>query len=137
VRNCYILLSPGRSAVVSLQVQTTRVEPDIVVVHLNGRMTSRLESRIVEPVVNDLLNQKERKFIFELTGVEEIDSTGANILVQCFLAARKAGAGLRVAGASAKVARLFKVTRLDTVLPVYPTVAAACEGFTLTRGTSE
>jgi anti-sigma B factor antagonist len=122
---------------VSLQIQTTRVEPDIVVVHLNGRMTSRLESRIVEPVVNDLLNQKQRKFIFELTGVEEIDSTGANILIQCFLSARKTGAGLRVAGASANVARLFKITRLDTVLPVYPTVAAACEGFTLTPGTSE
>ena len=121
----------------SLRVQTTRVEPDIVVVHLNGRMTSRLESRIVEPAVNDLLNQKERKFIFDLTGVEEIDSTGANVLIQCFLAARKTGAGLRVAGVSAKVARLFNITRLDTVLPVYAAVAAACEGFTLTPGTSE
>jgi hypothetical protein len=30
------------------------------------------------------------------------------------------------------VARLFKVTRLDTVLPVYPTVVAACEAFTIT-----
>jgi anti-sigma B factor antagonist len=135
--NCYILLNPGRNAVVSLQIQTTRVAPDIVVVHLNGRMTTRVDNRVVEPVVTDLLNQGGRKFIFDLTGVEEIDSTGANILIHCFMAAQKAGAGLRVAGASAKVARLFKITRLDTVLPVYPTVAAACEGFTISSSTVE
>ena len=92
---------------------------------------------IVEPLVNDLLDQDEKKLIFDLTGVEDIDSTGANILIQCFLAAQKAGAGLRFAGARAKVARLFTITRLDTVLPVYPTVASACEAFTITPNTSE
>ena len=121
----------------SLQIQTTRVEPDIVVVHLSGRMTTRVDNRVVEPVVSDLLNQNQRKFIFDLTGVEEIDSTGANILIHCFMAAQEAGAGLRVAGASAKVARLFKVTRLDTVLPVYPTVAAASEAFAITSNPGE
>ena len=121
----------------SLQIETTLVEPDIVVVHLNGRMTTRVDNRVVEPVVNDLVSQNQRKFIFDLTGVEEIDSTGANILIHCFMAAQKAGAGLRVAGANAKVARLFKITRLDTVLPVYPTVAAASEGFTITPNTGE
>jgi anti-anti-sigma factor len=136
VRSCYILVSPGRSALVSLQIQTTRVEPDIVVVQLSGSITSRSEN-IVEPMVNNQLDQNEKKLIFDLTGVQDIDSTGANMIIQCFLAARKSGGGLRVAGASAKVARLFKITRLDAVIPCYPTVAAACEGFTLTPETSE
>jgi anti-sigma B factor antagonist len=121
---------------VSLQIQTTRVEPDIVVVQLSGSITSRSEN-IVEPVVTDLLNQNEKKLIFDLTGVADIDSTGANMIIQCFLAARKAGAGLRVGGASGKVARVFKITRLDAVIPCYPTVAAACEGFTVTPETSD
>jgi len=118
---------------VSLQIQTTRVEPDIVVVHLSGSITSGPESQaVVEPLVRDLLNQSEKKLIFDLTGVEETDSTGLKIIIHCFLAARTAGAELRLASASANVARLFKITRLDTVLPWYPTVAAACEGFTVT-----
>jgi anti-sigma B factor antagonist len=138
VRSCYILLSPRRSALVSLQVQTTRVEPNIVVVHVSGSLSSGTEGRlIVEPVVKDLLNQNEKKLVLDLTGVEEIDSTGEGIIIQCFLRARKAGAGLRLAGASAKVARLLKITRLDAVLPGYPTVAAACEGFTVTPETSD
>ncbi len=120
----------------SLQIQTTRVEPDVVVVQLSGSITSRSEN-IVEPLIKDLLDQNEKKLIFDLTGVEDIDSTGANIIIQCYLTARKAGGGLRLAGARAKVARLFKITRLDTVLPVYPTVAIACEGFTVPPKTSE
>jgi anti-sigma B factor antagonist len=121
---------------VSLQIQTTRVDPDIVVVQLSGSITSAAEN-IVEPLVNDLLDQTEKKLIFDLTSVEKIDSTGANIIIRCHLAARKAGGGVRLAGARARVARLFTITHLDTVLHCYPTVAAACEGFTLTSGMSE
>jgi len=123
---------------VSLQVNTTRVEPDIVVVHFSGSLTSGPESQLIaEPLVSDLLHQNDKKLIFDLTGVEQIDSTGANIIVQCFLAARAASGGLRLAGASAKVARVFRITRLDAVIPSYPTVAAACEGFTVPPKTSE
>ena len=120
----------------SLQLQTTRVEPDIVVVHLSGSITLKSEN-IAEPLVTDLLNQNEKKLIFDLTGIEEIDSTGLKIIIQCFLAAQRAGGGLRVAGPSARAARLFQITRLDTVLPRYPTVAAACEGFTVIPKASE
>jgi anti-anti-sigma regulatory factor len=60
------------------------------------------------------------KLILNLTGVEEIDSTGANIVINCFLAAQRAGAELRLAGARPRVARLFTITRLNTVLSVYP-----------------
>ena len=102
------------------------------------QLTSGPESQLIaEPLVSDLLHQNDKKLIFDLTGVEQIDSTGANIIVQCFLAARQAAAELRVAGASGKVARVFKITRLDAVIPSYPTVAAACEGFTVTPNTSE
>ncbi len=120
----------------SLQIQTTRVEPDIVVVQLSGSITSRSQN-MVEPLVNDLLDQNEKRLVFDLTSVEQIDSTGANIVIHCFLAALAAGGGLRVAGASGKVARVFKITRLDVVIPCYPTVAAACEAFTITPTTSE
>ena len=120
----------------NLQIQTTRIEPDIVVVQLSGSITSGSEN-IVEPLVKDLLDQDEKKLIFDLTVVEQIDSTGANIIIRCFLAARKAGAGLRVGGAIGKVARVFKITRLDAVIPCYPTLAAACEAFTITPNTTE
>ena len=121
-----------------LQVNTTRVEPDIVVVHFSGSLTTGPESKLIaQPLVSDLLHQNDKKLIFDLTGVEQIDSTGANVIIQCFLAVRDAGGALRLASASARVARFYRITRLDTVIPCYPTVAAACEGFTITPNTSE
>ena len=122
----------------SLRLQTTRVEPEIVVVHFSGSITSGRESQvIVESLLSDLLHQNEKKLIFDLTGVEQIDSTGANILIWCFLAVREACGEVRFACSTAKVARVFKITRLDAVMACYPTVAAACEGFTDTPKTSE
>ena len=116
----------------ALQTETRRVEPDIVVVQFAGRITLGPESQIIEPLVNDLLRQNQKKLIFDLSGVERIDSTGMLTIAHCFFMLRAAGGGLRLAGASESVARLFKMTRLDTVLPFYPTVAAACEGFVIT-----
>jgi len=123
---------------VSLQVNTTRVEPDIVVVHFSGSLTTGPESQLIaKSLFSDLLHRNDKKLIFDLTGVEQIDSTGVNIIIQCYLAARKAGGGLRLAGGSARVARLLKITRLDTVIPWYATVAAGCEGFAVPLKTSE
>ena len=122
----------------SLQVNTTRVEPDIVVVHFSGSLTTGPESQLIaKSLFSDLLHRNDKKLIFDLTGVEQIDSTGVNIIIQCFLAAQKAGGGLRLADGSARVARLLKITRLDTVIPWYATVAAACEGFAVPPKTSE
>ena len=133
MRNCCIL-NPDRGGRHGLQTETRRVEPDIVVLHFSGRITLGPESEILEPLVKDLLHQNERKFIFDLTGVERIDSTGAQIITDCFFTVRGAGGGLRLAGASERVARLFRITRLDTLVPLYPTVAVAREGLPSSHG---
>ena len=115
----------------SLQIHVSKIEPDILVVQLSGSVTLMPESQISDPFVHDLLENQEKKLIFDLSGVEHMDSSGVQLMVQCSAAARKAGGQLRLAAATPRVARLFQITRLDSVLPLYPTVAAACEGFTL------
>jgi anti-anti-sigma factor len=115
---------------VSLQAETTKVEPDIVVVHLSGIMTLG-EIEELESFVHDLLDRGEKKLIFDLSGIRRIDSVGGMTMVRCFFAAKEAGGELRFASAGANVIRLFKSTHLDTLLPFDPTVAAACEHFTV------
>jgi anti-anti-sigma factor len=127
-KSWYIHPSPNGSAVVSLQAKTTKVEPDIVVVQLSGNMTLG-EIEELESLVHDLLDRSEKKLIFDLSGIRRIDSVGGMTIVRCFFAAKEAGGELRFASAGANVTRLFKSTRLDTVLPFDPTVAAACEHF--------
>ncbi|HEY2017816.1 MAG TPA: STAS domain-containing protein [Bryobacteraceae bacterium] len=115
----------------SLAAHTSRVEPDIAVVHLSGAVTAWPDSEMGLPCLNELLHQNEKKVIVDLTGVENMDSSGMQLMLDCFTAVREAGAELRLAGATPRVARLFQVTHLDAVLPFYPTVAAAAEAFTL------
>ena len=110
----------------SLQAETTKVEPDIVVVHLSGSMTLG-ETEELTSLVGDLLVRGKKKLIFDLSGIGQIDSVGGMIIVRCFFTAKEARGELRFASAGANVIRLFKNTRLDTVLPFDPTVAAACE----------
>ena len=118
-----------------LHIDTSRVEPGIVVVLLQGSITSWLEVRLDDLFVDDLLRQGERKLIVDLTGIDQMDSSGMHLMYACFSRAREAGAELRFAGASARISRLFKITQLDAVLPFYATVAAAKESFAAQTGT--
>ena len=111
----------------NLQFNTTRVEPGIVVVQLTGSILLWPHGQI--SVVTDLLQQNERKLILDLSGIEHMDSSGAELMFECFNTAKSAGGELRFAAAKPRVARLFQVTRLDTILPFFPTVEAACESF--------
>ena len=113
----------------SLQASTTRIEPDIVVVHLSGTLTAWQETGAALTSISDLLQQNERKLILDLSGIETMDSSGMQAIFDSFSAAREAGGELRVACANVRVARLFRLTQIDTVVPFYPTMAAACQGF--------
>jgi anti-sigma B factor antagonist len=116
---------------IALEIQTRRIEPDIVVVEFTGRLTlAAEESQHIEARLNKLLREHKEKLIFDLTGVERIDSTGVGILVYCFPTVKRAGGRLRLVDARGAVNKEFEATRLNKMFRVYPTVEAACVGFT-------
>lgn len=112
-----------------LQTQLERVEPDVTVVHLTGKITLGPDSQGLEALIHDLLKKDEKKVVFDLSGVSYIDSTGMGVIVSCLSKVVKAGGGLRLAGVIERVRHLFKITRLDNVVAFYPTVLAAAESF--------
>jgi anti-sigma B factor antagonist len=120
-QNGYIRLHLSESAVVSLQFETAKVEPDITVVRLIGSVITRTEGHALELLVRTLVGRGEKKLIFDLSRVEKIDVIGIQFLIQCLFTMRRADGGLRLASATPKVARVFTVTLLDTLLPCYRT----------------
>ncbi|MBI3665733.1 MAG: STAS domain-containing protein [Acidobacteria bacterium] len=112
-----------------LRVSTRHVDPDITVVELAGRIKIGAEGRGVETLVKELLHQNRKKIVFDIAGVEYIDSAGMGTIAQCVSTAIQADGGLRIAGAKDKVLRLFQMTRMDTFLDCYPTVEVACQNF--------
>lgn len=114
---------------VSLQIDTSRIEGNLLLIRLCGNIT-RWGDRFVDgSLVDVLVNQGERGLIVDLSAVDQMDSSGVQILYEWFANLRRSGGDLRLVGANSRVARLFHVTRLDTVLKFYPSIARAREAF--------
>jgi anti-sigma B factor antagonist len=112
-----------------LEIQTKDVQPDIVVLEIKGKITLGGESKQLEWALEKLVGEGRKKVIFDLAGVTNIDSTGIGIVVMSAGKMKKAGGELRVAGATAHVEEVLKMTNVDQIVVLHPTAAAAAAGF--------
>jgi anti-sigma B factor antagonist len=111
------------------QIQRTYLDPDVVVVQISGRITLGFECQDVELAVEDLVRDQKKKVVFDLGGLTYIDSTGIGIIVMCSSKIRAAGGQNSHTALHPRNAELMKVTRLDQIMTLYPTAAAALEDF--------
>jgi anti-anti-sigma factor len=111
-----------------LEIQVKHIEPDIAVVEIKGRITFGPECHQVEWLTAELLRQNEKKIVFDVSNVDRIDSTGVGIVIMSFAKVRETGGKLCVAGAKGDVAKVLKMTTVDTV-PLHGTTAEAVEVF--------
>jgi anti-sigma B factor antagonist len=112
-----------------LEIQTKDLPPDIVVLEIKGRITLGRESKQLEWAVENLVGEGRKKVIFDLAGVTNVDSTGIGIIVMSSGKLKKAGGELRVAGATAHVEDVLKMTNIDQIVVLHPTTAAAAANF--------
>jgi anti-sigma B factor antagonist len=112
-----------------LKIQNRDVQPDIVVVEIAGRITLGTESKQLEWALESLIAEGRRKVIFDLSNVTNVDSTGIGIIVMSAGRMKKAGGELRVAGASAHVEDVLKMTNVDQIVVLHPTTVAAASNF--------
>ena len=112
-----------------LQIETRKLDPDITVLALTGKVTMGRESQRIEPLVNDLLRQDQKKIIFDVSGVDYMDSTGIGIIAYCSATVAQAGGKLHLAGAGGKVEHLLNATRLANIISCHATVEAAGKAF--------
>jgi anti-sigma B factor antagonist len=111
-----------------LKIQTKQLPPDVVVLEIAGKITLGMESKQLEWAVEALLAEGQKKVIFDLTGVTNLDSTGIGIIVVSSGKLRKAGGELRVASPTAHVESVLKMTNIDQIVVLHPTVEAAATG---------
>lgn len=112
-----------------LNIQKKRVEPDIMVIELEGRICLGNSAKELEWAVAELQKANERKVIFDLSGVPQMDSTGIGIIAMCSGKMKKAGGELRVAGAKGVVEEVLKMTHMENIVSLHPTAAEAVAGF--------
>jgi len=90
-------------------------------------LVGRHDARAAGPVRDALhaaLGAGSGPLVVDITGVELLDATGLGVLVGAHRRARLDGRELVLRGASTRVARLLKVTRLDRVITLAPGLTA-------------
>lgn len=112
-----------------LTIERKQIAPDITVLEMNGRIIMGNNSRDVELKLAQVLNEHAKKIILDLSGITMLDSTGVGILVLGQAKVRKEGGEIRIAGAKGVVEDILKMTSVDKLVRVFPTVGEAAAAF--------
>ena len=63
--------------------------------------------------------------IFNLSGIERMNSSGLGILIQVFTSFKNNGGSVKLAEAGDNVKKLFEITKLNQIFETYDTEAEA------------
>ena len=103
-----------------------RIEPDITVVEISGRLSLGNILVSVEGSVKRLIEDGARKLIIDLTKLDHIDSAGIGVLVACAGLSEQTGGKLRIAGAHGMVAKSFEIVHMDRIAALDPDLESSC-----------
>ncbi len=96
---------------------------------MKGSIHAGAECARLELEVDRMITAGETRVIFDMAGVTHIDSAAIGTIVKCFTKLKRAGGKLRVATAQPMIMYSLKMTKLDTLIDMFPTVDQAAEGF--------
>jgi anti-anti-sigma factor len=111
-----------------LEITHKEVAPGVVVLTLTGKLMLGSDGEEIPRIVDECLRQDKKTFVFDLSAVTVIDSTGIGRFIACYNKIAAVGGEMRMAGATGHLFHSFHVSLLDQVFPFYPTVDEAAKG---------
>jgi anti-sigma B factor antagonist len=103
---------------------STRTVSDHTVLQVGGEVDVYTAPRLRERLV-ELVDGGARKVVVDLGRVEFLDSTGLGVLVGAHKRLRAAGGSLALVCAREPLLKIFRITALDQVFPLYDSVDTA------------
>jgi len=113
---------------------STRTVSDHTVLQVGGEVDVYTAPRLRERLV-ELVDGGARKVVVDLGRVEFLDSTGLGVLVGAHKRLRAAGGSLALVCAREPLLKIFRITALDQVFPLYDSVDAATASDTDSQAT--
>jgi len=108
------------------ETNTRRVEPDITVLTIGGRLTLGNTLMGVENAIKRLIEEGVRKLVLDVAGLDFVDSAGIGMLVSCAGQMEHQGGKVRIAGAKGRVKQSFDIVHIHRITPIDPDVETAC-----------
>lgn len=106
---------------------TTRQESGCTVVTVVGEVDVYTAPTLDE-ALSATLAEGNTCVVVDMTGVDFLDSTGLSVLVKALKRIREADGSLDVVVSVDRVAKVFRLTGLDKVIPLHAALADALDG---------
>jgi anti-sigma B factor antagonist len=103
---------------------TTRADGEVTVVDVVGEVDLSSAPGLAEQL-STLFDDGRRRVVVDLTEVTFLDSTGLGTLVGARNRAEEVGGRLPLVATGDRVLKLFRITGLDDVFEIYPSLDAA------------
>ena len=111
-----------------MPIEARQLESGVAVLTISGRLSLGSEVERLDAAVNELLKKEPKKIVFDISALEYCDSSGVEMFVSSLTRIKKASGDLKIAGANQRIQRIFKMTGVDTLMPMFATVAEAAAG---------
>lgn len=120
----HFLRSLCHSSDVELDV-TTRQESGCTVINVVGEVDV-FTAPTLDEALSSAIADGGTCVVADLSGVDFLDSTGLSVLVKALKRIREADGSLDVVVTADRVAKVFRLTGLDKLIPLHATLEAAC-----------
>ena len=114
-----------------LQITKRTVQPGTIVLEITGSIHCGPECTKLGQEVDKLIESKEIRVIFDMSGVTHADSAAIGAIVKCFTKLKSANGALRIASVRPMVDYSLKLTKVDRVIDIFPSVDLAAKGFSV------
>ncbi len=100
------------------EVKQAALDTGITVLALTGTMTMGNQLQKLEWTVEELSKKQVNKILFDMSGISYLDSSAIGMLVASHGILKTAGGELRLSGVTERVAAIFKMTGVSSLLNV-------------------
>lgn len=112
----------------------SEIRGDLCILRLKGRFATRADSSYLREKADEVKTTGCKKVLADFTGVPYIDSTGIGFVVGVYTSfVRAAGGQFVLCGLNRRVAHVLEITRLNTILQIFPDEKAALAALTDTE----
>ncbi|TKJ42391.1 anti-anti-sigma factor [candidate division LCP-89 bacterium B3_LCP] len=107
----------------------SRVTDGVLVLEVKGKVMGGPDAAAFQDVVKSEIGNGHKQFVFDLGGVDWMNSSGLGILIGGLTTIKNAGGQLKLANVTEKIQSLFMITKLVTIFDSHKTVEDALKAY--------
>jgi anti-anti-sigma factor len=105
------------------------LRPSVSALSIQGSIHCGPECAQLEKEIDNLIAARDTHIILDMAGVTHADSAAIGSIVRCLGKLKAIGGGLRIAAPQPMISYSLKLTKLDRLIELFPTVDQAAQGF--------